>query len=58
MKRYMYYVGSPFTNRDGRTTTVELDPTKEEIIKSAIGLQWHDMRDPRRPAWRLIWEVK
>ena len=59
MCRYLIRVGTPFTNPGPVVfTEIELDPSKEEIVKSAAGLQWHDKRDPRWPAWRLIHPVQ
>lgn len=56
MKTYIYFIGSPFTNPEHRTATVELDLSKEETAMTGCGLAWHDKRDARYPAWRLIWE--
>ena len=58
-KKYMIRIGSPFTDPGpAKFTEIELDIEKEEIVKSAIGLQWLDKRDPRYPAWRLLHECR
>ena len=57
MCKYLVRLGSPFTDPEGKMTEVELDPSKEEIEKTCIGLVWLDKRNARYPARRLLHPV-
>lgn len=57
MCKYLVRVGTPFTSPRAEFKEIELDPSKEEIVKMAYGLVWHDKRDPRYPAWILLHPV-
>ena len=58
MRKYRYMIGWPNLFGENTYAEVELDLSKEETLPFIGGIQWHDKRDARWPAWRLIQEIE